>query len=322
MVEEILKNLYRIEIPLHGNPLKSINCYVIKSSERDMIIDTGWNREECITAMNAGLRELDVDLTKTDLFITHLHADHIGLAPKLATDTSKVYFNKPEADWIVSGGQWHDFIDYARVSGFPESELQAILQSNPGTTYRSQGRFDFTILEEHDTLSAGEYRFECVATPGHTFGHMCLYEPTKKMFVSGDHILNDITPTIQLWSDGRNPLKEYQASLDKVYEFDIELVLPGHRSIFRNCKERIQELKHHHQKRSEEILSILEEGSRDAFEVASQMSWDITCDSWDLFPVFQKWFATGEAIAHLKFLEEQGRVRRENRDQNIVYSLI
>jgi glyoxylase-like metal-dependent hydrolase (beta-lactamase superfamily II) len=287
-----------------------------------MIIDTGWNREECITAMNAGLRELDVDLTKTDLFITHLHADHIGLAPKLATDTSKVYFNKPEADWIVSGGQWHDFIDYARVSGFPESELQAILQSNPGTTYRSQGRFDFTILEEHDTLSAGEYRFECVATPGHTFGHMCLYEPTKKMFVSGDHILNDITPTIQLWSDGRNPLKEYQASLDKVYEFDIELVLPGHRSIFRNCKERIQELKHHHQKRSEEILSILEEGSRDAFEVASQMSWDITCDSWDLFPVFQKWFATGEAIAHLKFLEEQGRVRRENRDQNIVYSLI
>jgi 2,4-dienoyl-CoA reductase (NADPH2) len=80
----------------------------------------------------------------------------------------------------------------------------------------------------------------------------------EKILVAGDHILNDITPNIQLWSDERNPLEEYFASLDKVSELDIELVLPGHRSIFRNCRERIQELKQHHQKRLDEIISILE----------------------------------------------------------------
>ena len=150
---------------------------------------------------------------------------------------------------------------------------------------------------------------------------MCLYEPNREVLVSGDHILKDITPNIQLWSDEWNPLKEYLASLDKVYQFDIELVLPGHRSIFKNCKERINELKNHHQERSDEILSILRMGSKNAFQVASEMNWDIEYDSFDLFPVTQKWFATGEAIAHLKYLEEKGVVRREIWDHKILYSL-
>ena len=53
------------------------------------------------------------------------------------------------------------------------------------------------------------------------------------------------------------------------------------------------------------------------------MSWDIAdvYDSFDLFPITQKWFATGEAIAHLKYLEEKGVVRRELRDHKILYSL-
>jgi glyoxylase-like metal-dependent hydrolase (beta-lactamase superfamily II) len=163
--------------------------------------------------------------------------------------------------------------------------------------------------------------FKCVETPGHTKGHMCLYEANKKIFIAGDHILNDITPTIQLWSDDRNPLREYLASLDKVNQFDIELVLPGHRSIFRHCKERIQELKDHHEKRLDEIISILRNGRKNAFQVASQMTWDIIYDSWNLFPVSQKWFATGEAISYLKYLEEKGMIRKEMLKQKIEFSL-
>jgi len=118
-------------------------------------------------------------------------------------------------------------------------------------------------------------------------------------------------------------LKEYLAGLDKVYEFDIELLLPGHREILWNCKNRIVELKEHHRKRIDEILSILRDGSKNAFQVASEMSWDIAdvYDSFDLFPATQKWFATGEAIAHLKYLEEKGMVQRGIQDHKILYSL-
>ncbi len=93
MSQEVLPNLFRIEIPLPKNPLKAINSYVIKGTERNLMIDTGMYREECMKAMEAGLHELSVDLNVTDFFITHMHADHIGLVSSLATADSKVYFN-------------------------------------------------------------------------------------------------------------------------------------------------------------------------------------------------------------------------------------
>jgi glyoxylase-like metal-dependent hydrolase (beta-lactamase superfamily II) len=321
MIEEILPNLYKIEIPLPKSPLKALNSYVIKDTERNLIIDTGWNQEECMEAMQTGLRELGVDIRRTDFFITHLHADHFGLVSNLITETSKIYFNQPDADRFRSGFRWNDFINFARLNGYPENELQMTLQAHPGLKFRPKEDLPFHILKEGDTISIGDYLFKCVETPGHTWGHMCLYEPNKKIFVAGDLILNDITPNIQLWSDDWNPLKKYLASLDKVNEYDIKLVLPGHRGIFKNYKERIQELKHHHQIRLDEIISILQKGSKNAFEVASEMSWDIICDSWDLFPVSQKWFAIGEAIAHLKYLEEIGIIRAEMRKRRKVFSL-
>jgi glyoxylase-like metal-dependent hydrolase (beta-lactamase superfamily II) len=321
MVEEVLTNIYRIEIPLPGNPLKAINSYVVKDSARNLIIDTGLNRRECKDAMEAGLAELGVDLKETDFFITHLHADHFALVSTLASDNATIYFNRPDADRLTRGPAWDEMIEYAGVNGFPERELMAALHNHPGYKYGSTFDVPLKILKEGDTIAIGEYRFRCVETPGHTMGHMCLYEPIKRILVSGDHILGDITPNIQSWDDEENPLQAYLWSLDKVSELDVAIVLPGHRRIFQNFRERIQEIKDHHQNRADEILAILKKGRKNAFEVASEMTWDITWKSWDRFPVSQKWFAAGEAIAHLKYLREKEMVLGEMLGGKLVYSL-
>jgi glyoxylase-like metal-dependent hydrolase (beta-lactamase superfamily II) len=321
MIEEVGTHVYKIEIPLPESPLKSINSYLIKGQDRNLIVDTGMNREECLSAMMSGLREVAVDIRKTDFFITHLHSDHLGLVSSLATDSSTIYFNRPDADRIRAGIFLDDLMSFARLNGFPEKELQQIPHAHPGFKFRSTEPLRFHILKEGDTLRISDYVFHCVETPGHSKGHMCLYEPSKKIFVAGDHILRDITPNILLMSDEWNPLKAYLESLDKVYQLDIELVLPGHRGTFTNWRERIQELKHHHQERLDEIIAILGKGRKNAFQVASRMTWDIVYDSWDLFPVSQKWFATGEAISHLKYLEEKGVVRKQMRQNKRIYCL-
>lgn len=321
MIKEILANLYKIEIPLPESPLKCLNSYVIKAQDRNLIIDTGMNREKCLKAMMTGLRELAVDIRKTDFYITHSHSDHLGLVSSLATGGSTIYFNQPDADRVKSGIFLDVLINFARLNGFPEEELQTISYTHPGFKYRPKEDLDFHVLREGDTIRISDYVFNCVETPGHTKGHMCLHEPNKKILVAGDHILSDITPNILLMSDEWDPLKAYLGSLDKVYGLDIELVLPGHRGTFTNWKERIQELKHHHQERLDEVISILKKGAANAFQIASQMTWDILYDSWDLFPVPQKWFATGEAIAHLKYLEEKGIIHRQIKEQNVLYSL-
>ena len=321
MINEILPNLYRIKVPLPQNPLKAVNCYVIKAQGQSLIIDTGMNREECLNAMLSGLKELDVDLKKADFFITHLHSDHLGLVSNLTTDTSVVYFNQADADTINLGSYWEKVPIFARINGFPENELQRAIKNHPGLKYSLEGHLDFCILKEGDTISIGDYLFKCIETPGHTNGHMCLYEPSKKLLVSGDHILIDITPNITLLSNEGDPLNEYLMSLDKVYNLDVELVLPGHRRTFKNHKGRIEELKYHHQARVNKVLSILEKGNQNAFQVASQMTWDVNYEFWALFPTTQKWFATGEAFAHLKYLEEKGKIRREMQKQEVVFSV-
>lgn len=321
MVEEILPDLFRIKIPMTGNPLKYLNSYVVRSADRNLIIDTGLNNEECHKAMLAGLGELNVDLARTDFFITHFHADHFGLVLKLVTSTSTVFFNRPDSEFLEGFSSWEPMLKYARRYGFPKDQARAAIESHPGFKHGSAWMPETNILEDDEVIEAGEYLFKCVATPGHSRGHMCLYEPSKKLFVAGDHILADITPNIQCWTDDSNPLQDYINSLDKVYKLDIDLVLPGHRKLIRNFRERIEELKQHHYKRAEDILVILKTGSKNAFETASEMKWDIDAKSWDDFPLAQKWFATGEAIAHLRYLEAQQQISRVTKGDVIFFSL-
>ncbi|MBS4022340.1 MAG: MBL fold metallo-hydrolase [Dethiobacter sp.] len=321
MIDELFPNLFKIVVPLPQNPLKEINCYVVKG-ERNLIIDTGMNRPECSSVLDEGLKELGVDLTKTDFFITHMHADHSGLVGNLKTESSAVYCTRQDADIInADDSAWEIMRYFVKMGGFPEGEFDNAIKKHPGFKYRVRDYIDFTELAEGDIIRVGDYCFSCVETPGHTRGHICLYEADKKIFVSGDHILGDITPNISLWLDDEDPLADYIKSLDKVYKLEIEVVLPGHRTIFKNCRERIDELKNHHQMRADEVLSILEQGGQNAYQVASQMTWDMSYDSFEQFPIAQKWFASGEALAHLKYLEVKNKIKREIVSENIIFSL-
>lgn len=291
MIEEILPGFYRVQLPFPKNPLRNINCYVARADGKSLIIDTGIDLDESRETMLSGLRELGVDLKKTDFFITHMHRDHIGLLSKLISETSVVYFNRPDAAFIRNNqaDRWQERIKTARKHGFPEGELEYATR-HPRFQFFERDNLDFHFLKQDDVLAIGDYRLRCIETPGHTRGHICLYEPDNKFLLSGDHVLVDISPNISAWNERDNPLADYLTSLDKVYGLDVRLVLPGHRRIFRDMRHRIDELKQHHQQRLEEALTILEDGGKNAYRVASQMTWDLSYETWELIPVWQKFF--------------------------------
>ena len=326
MIEEILPNLYRTEIPLQRSPLKATNSYMIRGDGRFLIVDTGWNHEESVREMDSALQELGVDLNKTDFFITHLHADHQGMVGHLATETSKVYFSQREASNMKAsrrrGGSRDDSAAIHRLNGFPEDELERAMASHPGHLYSSGRPIEYSMKKEGDTVDIGDFSFKCIDTPGHTPGHMCLYEPSKKLLLAGDHILLDITPNITFWPQMDNALKEYRESLDKVYPLDVDLLLPGHRMLSNDHRKRIDELHGHHEVRLNEVLFALEEGEKTGYEIASHITWDLSYKSWEQFPPSQKFFATGEAIAHIRYLERNEMIKSEMKDGRIMYSLV
>ena len=311
MVEEVSPNIYKIEIPLPRSPLKALNAFVLRSRDRFLLVDTGWNKEECLSAMLAGLDELKVDLNKTDIVITHLHADHSGLVGELVRKNTKVYLGEVDASiaLFVQERAEERLQDLCRAylsHGFPEPELRKAMENHPGFRYGLSVSIDFSTVKDGDIIHFGNDSLTCIATPGHSPGHMCLYDPRKKILLSGDHILFDITPNITRWPEMENPLQYYLSSLRKVYGLDVSLVLPGHRSIMKGHRNRISELIAHHEKRLEEAVCALKHGEKTAWDVAPHLSWDVTFRSWDLFPPAQKWFALGETIAHLRYLVSRG----------------
>lgn len=323
MIEEVLPGLYRMEIRLPKSPLKATNSYLIKGADRCLVVDTGFNREECRRDMIDSLRQLGVDRAQVDLFITHLHADHLGLAGDLAGPGSRVYFNRRELYLAYpEEGYWQQRKEDFKSHGFSEEEISRAMDRHPGRVFGLQRPLDFTVVEDGDVLAIGPYLFRCVQTPGHTPGHTCLYEPEQKVLLGGDHILSDITPNITNWPETVDSLGQYLESLDRVYRLEVALLLPGHRGVVTDHRKRIEELKAHHKARLQEVSSALEDGDKSAFDVAPWVTWDIEFPSWRSFPPTQKVFAVGEVLAHLEYLEERQCVRRRYENGRVIFSNI
>lgn len=327
MPHEVYPHIYRIEIPIPNNPLKALNSYVITGGERPLVIDVGLNRDECLEAMKHGLGELGIDGAQADFFITHMHADHSGAIGGIAGSSAAVYASAVDAQIInqmgASSAHWQRMKEYAIRCGFPENEADKAIQGHPGFKYGNRTNVSFTAIADGTVIHAGDYVFHCIETPGHTQGHVCLYESRCQILISGDHILPGITPNISTWTDGENPLASFLKSLEKVAEYPVSLFLPGHRWGAVDCKVRIKELIQHHEHRSQDIISILQGSLLTSYQVASRMRWDLSYECWEQFPAAQKWFAAGEAAAHLQFLESKGQIGREVSDAGLIrYKLL
>lgn len=328
MIEELFHNIYKIEITLPHNPLKATNSYFIRGTERNLLIDTGFNQPECRQDMDQAMREIDFSMEHTDLFITHIHSDHSGLAGYLAKPETKVYTGDYCSRHIT--GQGRDLQNYFRKfiiqSGLTDMGLSPDDPTiHPGIKYDTDIITKTNVMQDGDLIKAGDLTLRCIKTSGHAPDHMCLYEPVRKILFAGDHILKKITPNNSIWNTPwevtEDYLETYLQNLDKIAAMEIEWVLPGHRAIFRECNARIEELKRHHQKRLNHILDILKDRKMSGAEVAARMHWDIKAKSWDEFPAAQKFFATGEALSHLSHLTFQNLTVKELRNGIVYYSI-
>lgn len=314
MLTKVADNIYKKAVPLPNNPLRELNAYII-TGERNLLIDTGFNRPECEQALRSAFDELGIE--SADLFITHLHSDHCGLVRKFADEDSVVYSGETDGELInfeAGNLYWRMLDDLFIKYGFPKADFGRNTDIHPGRKYCHTGRVNFTYVNEGDVLSYGGYELRAIETPGHTPGHMCLYDEKKKILFCGDHILGTITPNICIELSMENPLREYLESLAKIERLDVELLLSAHGTPVENMYTRIRELYKHHEDRLAEVIKILGNEWKTAYTVAADMTWEIDCKNWNEFPAPQKWFATGEAIAHLQYLYFLDKIDREEKD--------
>lgn len=319
MANEVYKNIYIQEIPLPKNPLRSVNSYIILSDKRNLIIDTGFNTKECKDSLMEALKELNIDFTKTDLLITHLHSDHSGLAASLNKEGVRVYAGKIDGlmiNQMAKKEYWEKFEEYKKIFDLDKDNVN--FDDHPGYKYCPKEPIDFISLVEGDVIEIGDYSFEILDVPGHTPGHIALYERKHKLFFGGDLILDKITPNIAFWGFEQDILSVYFDSLKKVYEYDIDYLFTAHRNIIRDHKNRIDELLSHHEDRLDEILGIIADKKITVRDTAANMQWNLRGKAWEDFPNPQKWFAAGEAMSHLEHLVYTKKAEK-TRENGILY---
>jgi glyoxylase-like metal-dependent hydrolase (beta-lactamase superfamily II) len=159
-------------------------------------------------------------------------------------------------------------------------------------------------LDGAETLEVGRRRLRVEWTPGHSPGHICLFDEREKILFAGDHLLPELSPNIGLHPQSTSdPLHEYLDGLRRLAAYGPRLILPAHGRPFADAPGRVATLVAHHKKRLDQIAAIVGGGEQSAWAVALKQ-WGPRENPWE------KRAALQEGLAHLQALAVEGRVRK------------
>jgi glyoxylase-like metal-dependent hydrolase (beta-lactamase superfamily II) len=316
---EITPGIYWFKLPMPSDEagLDFVNVYVVRGNRGYLLVDSGWNTEASFATLKKGMAEIGSDVEEiSQILVTHVHPDHYGMAghvkklsgASLAMHHIEKGFIEPR---YVSMESLLNQIDRLLIAnGVPPKMIGSLSHATVGLERYVVPTLPDITLHDGETVTTGEFNFKVVWTPGHSSGHICLYEPERKIFLSGDHILPTITPNVSVHPQAiENPLGRYLNSLKELKRLEVELILPGHEKPFSGFQKRIDEILRHHEERNQEILAALGNKPGTSFQVAQQVSWGFK-GSWSSLPDFHKRIAVLETLSHLEMMAASGRVDR------------
>jgi glyoxylase-like metal-dependent hydrolase (beta-lactamase superfamily II) len=197
-----------------------------------------------------------------DIFVTHTHADHSPLAAPLARMTG------------------------ARLIGAPAP---------------LDGRQDLTFRPTHEPgdgerFAVGQMQLTAIHTPGHASNCVCYLAERERVLITGDHILEGVTPVI-LPPDG--DMTAYLNSIDRLETVAFERIAPGHGGVIEDGKKTLQFLRAHRRKRESKVIRCLAAGGARSLDTLTAAVYD------DVPPERHRW-ARLTLEAHLIKLARDG----------------
>ena len=316
-LEEVGDRIFRIPLPLPGDGLKAVNAYLLQSESEDLLIDCGWDDTQSWEVLTQALARLGSSLDSVRLvFATHVHGDHLGAAGRIR-DAGRALVT-------LGLGDRESALLLATDPDLARSRTRALLRRHGADSVAdaldaaapNQPQHVWLTTLPDLFISGGELRMagrelEVIPTPGHTRGHLCLWDRSSAILFAGDHVLPHITPSIGVEvPDGSLPLLNFLRSLEQVRELPANLVLPAHGPVFQDLAGRIDELLEHHRQRLLLCAEAVVAGARTAIDVARALPWTRRGRRFEDLDTFNQMLAVGESAAHLELLAERGELDR------------
>ena len=251
------------------------------------------------------------------IIATHCHPDHIGnaawLAARFGCPVTMTHAEFLTAHAIVAQHGAHApaaTVELFRRHGMAPEHIAALDQR--GNHFKSgvpELPATFSRLLDGDHFEAGGTTWDVIEGHGHSPEHASLHAPARAVLIAGDMLLPRITTNVAVWPtepDG-DPLGRFLDSLNAFESLPPDtLVLPSHGMPFRGIPLRTAQLRAHHAARLNELVHAVEAAAPAGLSAAALVP---TLFRREL-DVQQRFFAMGEAIAHLNHLWHAGRLER------------
>jgi glyoxylase-like metal-dependent hydrolase (beta-lactamase superfamily II) len=304
---EIAPGILWLRMPLPF-ALDHINLWLIDEDDGCTLVDCGYGDA---TTRAQWQRHFETTLAKRPLariVVTHCHPDHVGNAAWLAarygcavTMTQGEYL----AAHALRGGH----------AGYGSADAQALfarhgMSSGHVAAFAARGNryrrgvpevpHSFARIIDNDVLTLGGLPWRVIAGYGHSAEHASLAAADARLLIAGDMLLPRISTNVSVWP-GEPDADPVQRFLDSLAAFAAlppdTLVLPSHGVPFRGIGARVAQLAAHHAARLAELQRWLAaarvpQSAQDVIPVLFRRALD----------VHQRFFAMGEAIAHLNNL--------------------
>lgn len=305
-------------VPMSG-PLKHVNGLILDDGDGALAIDTGTAGDRSVEAWRTILQQAMGGQRISRVLCTHMHPDHVGLAgwlcrkfdaPLLMTRTEWLTVRMLAAD--ARDETPDEMVAFWRASGWDEAQLA--LGAGRGWSHFgkmiSRLPLGFTRIQDGQTLKIGGSDWQVVVGSGHSPEHACLLDRDRKVLIAGDQVLPKISSNVSLGvmePDG-DPLGDWLTSIAKLKQLPPDLlVLPGHGDPFYGLHARLDALDHEHRDRLDALVEHMVDGPRRAVDCFGRLFRRAIGP--DVIGM-----ATGEAMAHLRHLEVEGRAVKEVRD--------
>jgi glyoxylase-like metal-dependent hydrolase (beta-lactamase superfamily II) len=310
--DRVLPGIWRIRLPLPWPGVPHCNAWAIESREGNglVLVDTGINADGAFEELQRTLRLTGHSVEDVDLLVcTHAHSDHYGLAAPIVEAAGCELWMHPNHAHMTRAASDPERalerrIEVARQSGVPLEPLERWAEErrrdqSPGIAKVIEPDRDLVAGVEVETGAGTWTTYE---TPGHAPSHVVLFQPDRRLLISGDHLLGRVSLYFDFgWTP--DPVAEFLAGLDTVEGLGARLCLPGHGRPFGDVRAHVEANRREITERVESTLAALGDDEATAYDLVPKLFGE------GAGGMMMTWALT-LVLCFLTHLERAGRVER------------
>jgi glyoxylase-like metal-dependent hydrolase (beta-lactamase superfamily II) len=244
--ERVLPGVFRLRLPLPWPGVPHGNAWAVARGDGVVLFDTGMHQPDSMMHLERALGMCGLSVESIRLVVcTHAHSDHYGQAATIVERTGCELWMHPKYEHMSAGVEDPEAtlerrIEVARQSGVPEEPLRRFAAERKG----HESGIAAVIAPDRELLPGVVVNtdlgpWSVHETPGHAPSHVCLFQPERRLLISGDHLLGRISLFFDL-GYSPDPVGEFLSSLGVVERLGARLCLPGHGRTFTDVRAHIE----------------------------------------------------------------------------------